>query len=195
MRFDGRPLFPDRYAYSPQFSLSDPEAALYVAVTDYVREEMNRVERLKAAGEGRRGAVVGFALTILQRRLASSPEAIYRSLERRRKRLESRLSEARIEARGRRALAELQEVHVPEGVDPDELDEVEDDELTAEEREELEENVVDAASAAESITEFEAEIEILGKLESQAHAVRNAGTDRKWDELSGLLQAAPADQE
>ena len=191
VRFDGRPLFPERFAYSPQFSLSDPEAALYVAVTDYVREEMGRVERLKAAGEGRRGAVVGFALTILQRRLASSPEAIYRSLERRRKRLESRLSEARIEARGRRALAELQDVHVPDSVDPDELDEVEDDELTAEEREELEENVVDAASAAESITELEAEIEILGKLESKAHAVRNAGTDRKWDELSGLLQAAP----
>jgi hypothetical protein len=55
VRFDGRPLFPDRFAYSPQLSLSDPEAALYVAVTDYVREEMNRVERLEAAGEGRRG--------------------------------------------------------------------------------------------------------------------------------------------
>ena len=191
VRFDGRPLFPDRYAYSPQFSLSDPEAALYVAVTDYVREEMNRVERLKAAGEGRRGAVVGFALTILQRRLASSPEAIYRSLERRRKRLESRLREARLEARGRRALAELPGVEVPESVDPDELDDLEDDELTAEEREELEEEVVDAASAAESITELETEIRTLTELEHQAHAVRSSGTDRKWEELSGLLQAAP----
>ena len=191
VRFDGRPLFPDRYAYSPQFSLSDPEAALYVAVTDYVREEMNRVERLKAAGEGRRGAVVGFALTILQRRLASSPEAIYRSLERRRKRLESRLREARLKARGRRALAELPGVEVPESVDPEELDELEDDELTAEEREELEEEVVDAASAAESIAELEAEIQTLTELERQAHAVRSSGTDRKWEELSGLLQAAP----
>ena len=72
VRFDGRPLFPDRYAHSPQFSLSDAEAAPYVAVTDYVREEMNRVERMKAEGEGSRGAVVGFALTTLQRRLASS---------------------------------------------------------------------------------------------------------------------------
>ena len=50
---------------------------------------MNRAERLKAEGEGRRGAVVGFALTTLQRRLASSPEAIYQSLRRRRKRLEN----------------------------------------------------------------------------------------------------------
>ena len=190
VRFDGRPLFPDRFAYSPQFSLSDPEATLYVAVTDYVREEMNRVERLKAAGEGRRGAVVGFALTILQRRLASSPEAIYRSLERRRKRLESRLQEARLEARGRRALDELS-VQVPEGLDPGELDELSDDELTAEEREELEEEVVDAASAAESIAELQAEIETLAALEEQARKIRHLGTDKKWEELSGLLQAAP----
>ena len=58
-----------------------------------MREEMNRAERLKAAGEGRRGNTVGFALTVLQRRLASSPEAILRSLERRRKRLEQRRQE------------------------------------------------------------------------------------------------------
>jgi SNF2 family DNA or RNA helicase len=191
VRFDGRPLFPDRYAYSPQFSLSDAEAALYVAVTDYVREEMNRVERMKAAGEGRRGAVVGFALTTLQRRLASSPEAIFRSLERRRKRLESRLREARLEARGRRALEDLGVTRAPEGVDFDELDDLEDDELTAEEREELEEEVVDAASAAESIAELQAEIDTLTRLEQQARTVRSSGTDKKWEELSGLLQGAP----
>ena len=40
---------------------------------------MNRADRLKAEGEGRRGNTVGFALTVLQRRLASSPEAIWRS--------------------------------------------------------------------------------------------------------------------
>jgi superfamily II DNA or RNA helicase len=188
VRFDGRPLFPERYAYSPQFSLSDPEAALYEAVTEYVREEMNRVERLKASGAGRRGAVVGFALTILQRRLASSPEAIYRSLERRRKRLESRLEELRDQAGSRNREAWLAGPDVPEAVDPQALD---DDELTAAEREELEEEVVDAASAAESMVELEAEIATLGELEHRAHALRNSGTDRKWEELSGLLQAAP----
>jgi SNF2 family DNA or RNA helicase len=82
VRFDGRPLFPERRAYSPQFELTDAEQLLYTHVTDYVREEMNRAERLRAKGEGRRGSAVGFALTILQRRLASSPEAIYRSLDR-----------------------------------------------------------------------------------------------------------------
>jgi hypothetical protein len=49
-------------------------------VTLYVQNEMNRAERVG----GQRGNMVGFALTVLQRRLASSPEAILRSLERRR---------------------------------------------------------------------------------------------------------------
>ena len=40
-----------------------------------------------------RAGTVGFALTILQRRLASSPEAVYHSLRRRRERLEGRLRE------------------------------------------------------------------------------------------------------
>ena len=52
-------------------------------VTDYVRNEFNKAERLS---EGRRN-VIGFALTVLQRRLASSPEAIFSSLVNRRKRL------------------------------------------------------------------------------------------------------------
>ena len=96
LKFDGKPLFPERKAYTTKYQLSDAEAKLYIAVTDYVREEMNRVERLKAKGEGRRGAVVGFALTILQRRLASSPAAIHESLRRRRERLEKQLADAEL---------------------------------------------------------------------------------------------------
>jgi hypothetical protein len=43
---------------------------------------MNRAERL-GEGQGRRRNIVGFALTVLQRRLASSPEAIHQSIRRR----------------------------------------------------------------------------------------------------------------
>jgi len=55
-----------------------------------VREEFNRAEALE---NDKRAGTVGFALTILQRRLASSPEAIYQSLRRRRERLENRIQE------------------------------------------------------------------------------------------------------
>ena len=102
LRFDGRPLFPERRAYTVKYDLSPKEAALYAEVTDYVRTEMNRVPHF-AATKGRKRNTVGFALQILQRRLASSPAAIHRSLKRRRERLESELAEARLAARGGRA--------------------------------------------------------------------------------------------
>ena len=89
LRFDGTPLFPERRADTVSYQLSEPEAQLYKAVTDYVREEFNRAEALE---NDKRAGTVGFALTILQRRLASSPEAIYRSLRRRHERLESRVA-------------------------------------------------------------------------------------------------------
>src|SRR6202162_2015875 len=97
LKFDGTPLFPERRAYTVSYKLSDAEAALYKSVTDYVRDEFNRADSLD--NEGRKGTV-GFALTILQRRLASSPEAILQSLRRRRERLERRLREEQILKRG-----------------------------------------------------------------------------------------------
>ena len=92
LKFDGTPLFPERIAYTVNYDLSDMEAKLYAAVTDYVQEEFNRADNLN----NDRRTTVGFALTILQRRLASSPEAIYQSLRRRRERLEHRLAEERL---------------------------------------------------------------------------------------------------
>jgi len=86
LKFDATPPFPERMAYTVPYKLSDAEARLYRGVTDYVREEFNRAEALE---NDKRAGTVGFALTILQRRLASSPEAIYQSLRRRRERLES----------------------------------------------------------------------------------------------------------
>ena len=76
LKFDATPLFPERIAYTVPYKLSEAEAQLYKAVTDYVREEFNRAEALQ---NDKRAGTVGFALTILQRRLASSPEAIYQS--------------------------------------------------------------------------------------------------------------------
>src|SRR3990167_2940605 len=97
LKFDGRPLFPERIAYTVPYKLSDAEARLYKEVTDYVRQEFNRAEALE---NDKRAGTVGFALTILQRRLASSPEAIYQSLRRRRERLEKKLRELELLQRG-----------------------------------------------------------------------------------------------
>ena len=67
-----------------------------------------------------------------------------------------------------------------------------DDDLSAEEQETLEETLVDEASAARTIADLQAEIAILDVLELQAKAVVASGQDRKWDELSRILQNDPA---
>jgi SNF2 family DNA or RNA helicase len=192
LKFDGTPLFPERKAYTANYELSDLEAILYSDVTEYVRNEMNRADRL----DGKRKGNIGFALTMLQRRLASSPEAIYQSLKRRRKRLIARLEETKLVARGHMlkpdGVAEtVEEYKITKKIDiPENLDELE-DELNAEEYEIYAEQVVDMATAAETIPELEAEILILKRLESQSFEVVQSGNDRKWEELSCLLQDSP----
>jgi len=180
LKFDGTPLFPERRAYTVGYKLSDAEAALYKSVTDYVREEFNRADALE--NEGRKGTV-GFALTILQRRLASSPEAILQSLRRRRERLERRLREEQILKRGAALQEDDQRLPSLTEEDIDDLDDAPDAEV-----EETEETVVDQATAARTIAELQAEIEILKGLEALALKVRRSGTDKKWEELSSLLQ-------
>ena len=96
--FDGTPLFPERKAYTVNYKLSGLEETLYQEVSDYVCQEFNRADALE--NNGRKGTI-GFALTTLQRRLASSPEAIYQSLKRRKARLEHRLQEE-LASRGQR---------------------------------------------------------------------------------------------
>ena len=181
LKFDGRPLFPERKAYTVEYELSDGEADLYQRVTEYVRDEFNRAEKL--ANDGRKGTV-GFALTVLQRRLASSPEAIYQSLRRRRERLEKRCREEELLKRGAEVRIDWHK-DVP-SLSEDDLEDLED--APDEEVENTEDRVVDLASAAQTIAELKAEIAILKDLEQVALRVRQSRTDRKWDELSSLLQ-------
>lgn len=172
LKFDGTPLFPERRAYTVNYGLSPLEAELYHAVTTYVQDEFNRADNLANDHKN----TVGFALTILQRRLASSPEAIYQSLRRRRERLESRLNDERL---GRRAEEYRSDFSYDSNFD--------DDEYSAEEIEREEENVAEKASAARTVAELEAEIGALKNLERLANEVRVSGKDRKWEELSKLL--------
>jgi len=183
LRFDGTRLFPERRAYTVNYKLSDPEAALYAAVTDYVKTEFARADQL--ADGGRKGTV-GFALTALQRRLASSPEAIYQSLKRRRNKLKRRVEDEKLRQRGQ-ALAET--LNGSNGLPEDIWDSA--DDLPSEDYEALEERLVDQATASQTIPELEAEIIILEGLEEQARQVVHSGQDRKWDELSRLLQDTP----
>lgn len=177
LTFDGKPLFPERIAETVPYRLSDAEQHLYDEVTRYVREEMNRAERL--GSDNPRARTVGFALTVLQRRLASSTHAILRSLQRRQQRLETKRREM-LDPRYSRVEDSLAVMTSWDRLgDPDELD--------AEETERLEESVVDAATAAQTIAELDIEIAQLAELVTLARTVRDSGVDRKWSELRSLL--------
>ncbi|MGH7002224.1 MAG: DEAD/DEAH box helicase, partial [Stellaceae bacterium] len=185
LTFDATPLFPERIARTVLYKLSDAEARLYKEVTEYVREEFNRAEALE---NDKQAGTVGFALTILQRRLASSPEAIYQSLRRRRERLESRLRELEVLQRGGQfpgsSIGGALEAPSPL-LDREEIADM--DDAPDAEREVTEEQVLDQATAARSIDELRIEIATLKRLENLAAAIRRSGEDKKWRELATLL--------
>lgn len=179
LKFDGRPLFPERIAYTAPYKLSDAEAQLYKEVTDYVRDEFNRADALQ---NDKRAGTVGFALTILQRRLASSPNAIFHSLRRRRERLQKQLRELELLRRGGATIALLPPSTVLDSEDLEDLDEAPENEV-----EETEDKVLDQATAASTIQELQAEIQTLDRLEKLAAQVAKSGIDTKWRELANLL--------
>jgi SNF2 family DNA or RNA helicase len=180
LKFDGTPLFPERMAYTVPYKLCDAEAHLYKEVTNYVREEFNRAEALQ---NEKRAGTVGFALTILQRRLASSPEAIFQSLRRRRERLESRLPELELLARAAEVTPAL--IASQPTLDADDVEDL--DDAPDNEVQEAEEEILDQATAARTIAELKAEIATLQRLEALAQTVRRSGQDKKWRELAALL--------
>lgn len=179
LRFDARPLFPERRAYTARYELSNDEAALYSDVTAYVRSEMNRVARF-AEGDGRKRITVGFALQILQRRLASSPAAIYHSLKRRRERLESELSEQRLNPRARHQLGRSSRAE-----NDDLWQDIE--EFRQDEFEDFEERVVTGSTASETVEQLRLEIATLRDLESKSLKVLHSGKDTKWTQLDRIL--------
>jgi len=178
----GKPLFLPRYVETITFDLgreSVPEKDLYNALSHYVKVQYNRALTPSSppppaggGGGGRRN--VAFALVILQRRLASSTYALYRSLERRKKRLEDILQEAQKGA---------QELHRP-GAGSLDYETVED--LSEEERWRQEE-IWETLSVAENRQELEREIQTVEGLIQQARAIIQSGEEVKLRHFRAAL--------
>ena len=149
-----------------------------MAVTDYVREEFNRAEALANA---RRTGTVGFALTILQRRLASSPEASYQSLRRRRERLERAACASSKCSSGAASPSPVIAFTAPE-LDADDVENL--DDAPEQEVEDAEARILDRG--------VEGGARHLKALESLALGVRRRSADTKWRELASLFVPAPA---
>lgn len=158
--FQGKPLFPPRYVHTPSFELSAPEQELYNAVTTYVREHFKRAWEEKQR-------TIGLAMSVLQRRLASSTYAISRSLENRWKRLR-----------------ELREVvmRAPLTVDVEELEDI-----PERDRWQLEAELSEKVTLARNIHELEIEIRALEQLVQMARGLAQREQDTKFQELLKVL--------
>lgn len=181
LTFDGKRLFRERRATTVNYDLSPDEQRLYEAVSSYVQDGMGRAQAIEQGGDRRRGLAIGFALAALQRRLASSPEAIFQSLRRRKEKLTAQLLQA--EKAGKLADARRLDGRL---ADPDGFDS---DDFADDEFERLEDEAIENVMSAESLVELEREITELRLLELLASEVRASGQDRKWVELRNILQS------
>ncbi len=159
--FDGRPIFLPRHVNTMKYPLEPHEQSLYEAVTEYVANGLRQAEDT-------RNRNVGLAMTVLQRRLASSLYAITRSLERRKNRLAEALEAAR---KFGKVQAQDSEVEVDE-----------DEDLTEEQEEQI-----FGASTARSPAELEAEISQVEALLTQAQAAMTL-PERKVTEFRKAIQ-------
>ncbi|WP_027356903.1 helicase-related protein [Desulfofundulus thermocisternus] len=160
--FDNTPLFPPRKVETVKYRLSDAEKMLYNAVTDYVEQNFN-----KALQKEKRN--VAFALTILQRRLASSVRAVRKSLERRYLRLEELYKKGQI----------LQEY----GYTEDYLEDLEENQ-----RWQKEEELLEKLTSAETLEELKLEIDKLTELVHLAREVEKQEIETKLNRLREVIE-------
>ncbi|NPV53642.1 MAG: DUF3883 domain-containing protein [Firmicutes bacterium] len=159
--FDNSPLFPPRRVETIKYRLSEQEKKLYNAVTKYVEQNFN-----KALQKEKRN--VTFALTILQRRLASSIRAVRKSLERRRNRLEELYRKGQI----------LQEAGYSENYLED---------LEESQRWEKEEELLEKLTSADSLEELQDEINNLDELVGLAKEAEKGEIETKLVRIKEVL--------
>lgn len=162
--FEGKPLFLPRHVVTVGFRLSDGEKILYNDVSRYVKEQYNKA----LMTEKKRS--VAFALVILQRRLASSTYAIFKSLERRKKRLEDL----------------IKGIEQTDSTEKDfDFDEVED---MSEEDRWKEEELWETLSVAENRQELEREIATLDDLIEKARSIIQSEKEVKVLQLKTSIE-------
>ena len=181
VRFDGEPIYPPRKSVTVEYPLSPDERELYAGTTEYCELHWNRAKLRN------RGAA-GLAMSVLQRRLASSIWALLRSLERR----EAKLSEElRLLDQGLMSTADLEarQQRLPlEDVRDTKTGDEEEAEAGLEESERNDDEVV-AATDAVSPEELRAEIAEVKRLAELARRVYDAKRGSKFERLWDALKA------
>ena len=181
--FDGKPIYPPRYSDTLSYDLNTgdvSEQSLYDETTSYIQTYYNRAEVLNRSA-------ARLAMSVFQRRLASSTYALLRSFERRQQKLVQLVEAMRSGKLDTTRLKESQR----------ELDKQGDifDEKTADEEEAVndqEENEVAEEQALEGVVpttlaELENELAQVTWLCELARRVYEAGSESKFEKLREVL--------
>jgi superfamily II DNA or RNA helicase len=167
---DGVPLFRERHTATVEFHLEAAEFELYQAVTEFVQTRLHEI-RGDAAQR-----TAGFALTTMQRRLASSVRAIKRTISRRIERIDRALADPSAYLRNRK---DFRDQLVD---DPETLADLDDETLW-----QLEQTALDEALPV-TVEELKQERDALLPLFDQADAVEAAGREKKLNELLDVVR-------
>ena len=194
----GRPIYPLRSCDTFSYDLTpgpDGEQALYDETTAYLRHTYGRAFRNRPA--------VSLAMSVFQRRLASSTHALLRSFERRIAKLKGAAADL---AAGRITTDELErrqtaigKAHAADFFDSSTADEdgrEQDDREDADgsrrarERNEDYEDAVLGAVIVVAVEEIEQEVRTLVQLRDRARRLMDTGRESKFEKLRELLEDA-----
>lgn len=173
--FEGRKLFKERYPITMPFDLSPAEKHLYEQVTKYINKYLGKTK-------GRKQAAVALARTGLQRRLATSLNAIFSSLKKRQRRFANLLEEL-----DDLSVAEQRDRLLNLGKPVD--SEVESDDCDEEQLEDL----VIESTVAEQLDQLGEELRELERLVKLAQQTIDFGTETKLNALQECLARAEFD--
>ena len=179
VRFDGQPLYPQRQCDTLSYTLSPAEQQLYEATTAYISETYNTARILNRSA-------ARLAMSVFQRRLASSTYALLRSFERRLERLDDAIELVRsgradeLDRRQRRGpTRDFFETHT--------ADEDSDETGGRERHEEFEERALGTLVAL-TLADLQHERSEVETLAHHARRLADAGEDSKFETLRAVLR-------
>ena len=187
VHLDGTPVYPPRHAVTLPFELSGPERDLYDRTTAYMRRQYNRAKILNRSA-------AQLAMSVFQRRLASSTYALARSLRRRADKLDGLIAQVRSGTLSEDDLRRMQaEFRRASDNDPFETMTA-DEEGTVDglERHEQTEREAEGWVIATTLQDLETErAEVLGLVDAADRALDpSRGTDTKFERLREELDGA-----
>jgi SNF2 family DNA or RNA helicase len=190
VRFDGSPIYPTRISDTLSYDLSKgpiSEQELYDQATAYIEYYYNRARILNRSA-------ARLAMSIFQRRLASSTYALMCSLERRLERLKVLISDIRtgkitpqqLQARQRKLDSEVNDYLTETTADEEDLPP--EGKLAGQEEHEKSEEQAMAGVVATSLAELEIENQQVEHLLDLARNVYEQGQESKFEKLLEVLR-------